>query len=127
MKVAWLVSGNIRNLVEIHDSWENNFFKYYDVDVYFHLWSYADFAEKGDAFFPDCCTYEEAVDLYNPKRHEKECISTIECFRARNFSNMAPETRVFNVLSMWDKWKKSFAFLDPNSSYDVIFRTSCFK
>ena len=65
MKVAWLVSGNIRNLVEIHDSWENNFFKYYDVDVYFHLWSYADFAEKGDAFFPDCCTYEEAVDLFS--------------------------------------------------------------
>jgi len=108
MKVAVILSGEVRNFDECYSSLESNILNYNDCNIFFH------------AYEEERVT--EAVKLFNPKKTiidlKDQNVSKIsdDCFY-----NKPPETDPTAVFAMWKNIKKSFDIIEGN--YDFVLKT----
>ena len=106
MKVAALISGQIRDGVSVFEGVKNFLLNDINPDVYIHSYN--------------CDQSKQIIELYNPKKYilEDQNKNNLEKDTSK-YTNKAPETNVYNCLNMWRKRKLNFEALD--GCYDIIF------
>lgn len=113
MKIAVLLSGQIRDGVEVFDGVRNFIFNNLSSDVYIHSYN--------------CEKSKQILNLYNPKKYVLENQEEVQLGKdTSKYTRKAGETNVFNCLSMWRKRKLNFELIDD--SYDMVFvsRFDCY-
>jgi len=113
MKVAVLLSGQIRDGVDVFNDSKKFLLDDIDCDVYIHSYE----CEQSDKIF----------NLYNPRKCVFECQKNIDLGKDLNkYTNKSGETNVLNCLSMWRKRKLVFELIDD--FYDVVYvsRLDCY-
>lgn len=108
MKVALILSGDVRNFEECYPSLESNILNYNECDVFFHAY--------------DDGKVAEAVKLLNPKKAIVDSKSSNQSeISSSCFYNKPPETDPVAVFAMWKNIKKSFNIVEKG--YDVVLKT----
>jgi hypothetical protein len=113
VKTAILLSGEIRNGIDIFNNLKMFFFDYIDCDVYIHSYQ--------------CEHSDKILNLYKPKKCVFEDQKSINLNKdLEKYTNKAGETNVLNCFSMWRKRKLVFELID--NFYDVVYvsRLDCY-
>lgn len=108
MKVALVLSGDLRNFSECYPSLESNILRYNDCDVFLHMYE----SENN----------EKAIITFNPKKVIIDSkVDNLSDIVQSCFQNRPPETDPVAVFAMWKNIKKAFELVDE--SYDLILKT----
>lgn len=125
MKIALCFSGNIRDINETKEFW-NDLIKKYDIDVYASFWDVEN-EKVGD-------TLNNFLKIYTPKKYEVE---QYEVFKnsTQNIASMnikCPDslpsffkhtTKIFGQLPMWYKiWRCNLLTKQLGIEYDLVIR-----
>ncbi len=128
MKVALLLSGQIREAKESFPSIKSEIIDRFNADVFISTWGQSDEIKKSlhaDSWFlKDTLTIDETLEFFTPKmfildQYESEGIQKI-AEKARSYESFAPQTGEMNPISvflMWYKIKQSFLLM---SGYENI-------
>ncbi len=108
MKVAVILSGDIRNFDECYSSLESNVLRYNECDVFMHAY--------------DEDRVSEALNVFKPKKFLVDAKSkNTSNISSSCFYNKPPEANPEAIFAMWKNIKKSFDLIDQN--YDFVLKT----
>lgn len=113
MKVAVLLSGQIRDGIEVFDGVKNFLLTDLSPDVYIHSYN--------------CEKSEQILNLYNPKKYVLENQKEVDLGKdPSKYTHKAGETNVSNCLNMWRKRKLNFELIA--NDYDIVYvsRLDCY-
>ena len=108
MKVALILSGDVRCFRDCYPSLESNVLNYNDCDIYMH-------AYNDDSIDDAISLYKPKSLLIDEKKDQNHSISS-SCFH-----NKPPEADPFSTFCMWSNIKKSFNLVKGH--YDMILKT----
>jgi len=128
MKVALLLSGQIRNINECFESINKNILSPYNPDVYIETWNYDNviYDHRGEIINNDS-SINDIIDMFNPKNISVEDFNSFYCNKIKQVANEIvppfPETKPQNVLFQYYKIYKCFKQIYEPEYYDFIIRS----
>ena len=127
MKIALLLSGQIRNAKESFSSIKSNILDAYETDVYINTWLPENqTASTWGYVVENDCSIDELISQYKPKKILVEDFDkkreSIDPFFS-GISSEFPETRVPVIFYMHYKNKGAFNLIDNPEEYDFIIKS----
>lgn len=108
MRVAVILSGDIRNFDECYSSLESNILRYNECDIFMHAY------DEG--------RISEALELFKPRKFLVDAKNkNVSDIHSACFHNKPPEANPESIFAMWNNVKKSFSLVDQN--YDFVLKT----
>lgn len=113
MKVAVLLSGQMRDGIEVFDGVKNFLLTDLSPDVYIHSYN--------------CEKSEQLLNIYNPKKYVLENQEEVNLGKdPLKYTHKAGETNISNCLNMWRKRKLNFELIDNDPDIVYVSRLDCY-